>query len=41
MKLPTPLATPAAGITDGWHELTKSPPIKAGWLLNGELVRKL
>jgi hypothetical protein len=24
---------PYTGITGGWHELTKSPPIKAGWLV--------
>jgi len=35
-----PAETPA-GITGGWRELTKSPPIEAGWLLSGELIRKL
>jgi hypothetical protein len=24
---------PYTGITGGWRELTKSPPIKAGWLV--------
>jgi len=33
MKCQLNLAAPAIGITDGWRELTKSPPIKAGWLL--------
>jgi hypothetical protein len=35
------LCLASAGITGDWLELTKSPPIKAGWLLNGELIRKL